>query len=67
MPPRHRPQDLTTRDAMTDTNSKPSMPTTNQPLNAEKRGTVGPLLLTILLVAGIVGLFALTLWAVTLD
>ena len=39
----------------------PSSPVT------EPRGTVGPLILTILIVAGIVGLFVLTVWATVLD
>jgi hypothetical protein len=46
---------------------KTHMPSTHHPLNAEPRGTVGPLILTILIVAGIVGLFLLTIWATVLD
>ncbi len=37
------------------------MPTTNHPLNAEPRPTFGPAVLTLILLAGIVGLLALSL------
>ena len=40
-------------------------PTTNQPLNAEPRPTVGPLILTLLVVACIVGVLALSVSGVT--
>ena len=39
------------------------MPTTNHPLNGEPRTTLGPLVLTLILVAGIVGLL---LWTISL-
>jgi len=41
------------------------LPTTNHPLNAEPRTTAGPLILTIILVAGIVGVLALTISGIT--
>lgn len=44
-----------------------TMPRTDQPLNAEPRGTLGPAVATLLLVAGVVGLFFLTVWSAGLD
>jgi hypothetical protein len=41
------------------------LPTTNQPLNAEPRPTAGPLILTLVLVAAIVGVLVLTVSAIT--
>jgi hypothetical protein len=46
---------------MADDSQRPQMPTTYHPLNAERRSTALPLILTILLVAGIVGVLALTI------
>lgn len=40
-------------------------PTTNHPLNADPRPTAGPLILTIILVAAIVGLLAYTVSLIT--
>jgi hypothetical protein len=41
------------------------MPTTDHPLNGEPRPTLGPLILTLLIVAGIVGVLALTISGIT--
>lgn len=52
--------ELKTRPVMTE-DGRRRLPTTNQPLNAEPRPTVGPLILTLLVVAAIVGLLAYTI------
>jgi hypothetical protein len=42
---------------MSHENHDANRPTTDQPLNGPKRSTTGPLILTVLLVAGIIALF----------
>lgn len=41
------------------------MPTTNHPLNGEPRPTLGPFLLTLIIVAAIVGLLVFTVSLIT--
>jgi hypothetical protein len=52
--------ELKTQPVMTE-DGRRRLPTTNQPLNAEPRPTVGPLILTLVLVAAIVGLLVYTI------
>lgn len=50
---------------MADNETVRRMPTTNHPLNAEPRTTLGPLVLTLVLVAAIVGLLVFTISLIT--
>jgi hypothetical protein len=42
---------------MSDQNDDPNLPTTDQPLHGKKRSTTGPLIVSLLVVAGIIALF----------
>ncbi|HEX6874507.1 MAG TPA: hypothetical protein VF165_02520 [Nocardioidaceae bacterium] len=55
----HKPNALATEGGVR------RLPTTNHPLNAEPRKTAGPLILTLILVAAIVGVLVFTVSLIT--
>lgn len=51
--------------AVTTENGRRRLPTTNHPLNGEPRRTAGPLILTLILVAAIMGVLIFTVSLIT--